>query len=658
MANNSRTKKSKSLAYFSLRLKVIILLLVFITSGLALFLFLADQIFKEDKIDFLYESSIGRAQSLIGQFKSTMDHYDLLADQIMTMLQEGNQPLPATLQSTDKPASLPNNDYAKILTEKLVNQDRETIFAAIIDRPGERDKGTNQTTEIPPSEGQSMAFKPTQFYFSKNLIDFGIQSQDKILNIPPRILFPAAQIQDKSIAVYSADHILEVPSIIIVKRYKLTNSFICLAISIESLMNEFSNDYLFTNALLEEGGQVFIGHNKSTNYSFAHKLFQSGESTNADVVHNTDGDRLYIGHSKLKKYRVMAVSYVSEKKVFSAIKDLHKKSILFAVMLLSFAIFSGFFFTNRVKEGLDNISDTITMMSEGKDPGETVVPTSDEIALLAQDINTFRVRFQQVLEEKVQQAIQRAKIEKEKEFSKPVSETCLPPETFQLENFEFACNVKYGAASAQSFIFIQPNEGKILFCIGKFNDTSGTLPLAQAFLKSSLMNFAATLNWPNMDIKIMSHLLNNNFYQTFRGKISGNFLLGIYSIQKRSLHYQSFGNEITPFIFNGQRPNEIAAMAPSLGPLLGRDEHLKGNDQQHLFTPHDFILMATQSTFEIQTEQNKNLGHKGILTYGVGAFKKFPAFIDGAHAFRNALNTLVNKGRQNTDFAWIFLKIS
>ncbi|MEK6623564.1 MAG: hypothetical protein AABY86_01265, partial [Bdellovibrionota bacterium] len=402
----AQNKKITGKFIFPIKLKIVLILLAFMLSGQGISLYLSDKIFRDDKKDFLYESVLGRANSLMAQFKNVIEHYELLADQI-TLLQE---------------------EKRYDLIEKIIEQERGLIFISLLERQSAITNVVPNTTNE-GLDGDNRQISIQKIFFSKNLIDFGIQSPDKINSLPPRILYPLSQIQDKSKTIYATDHILEVPSMIFVKRIKMGPQFVALAISLDLISNEFANDYLYSNLLWEEGGHTLIGAQKASHFGFIPTLFESGETSGADLVHTTDGEKLIIGHSKLKKYRLMVLSYTPESRAFSAMRELYRKALLFGLCLLSVAILISFLFGQRLRHALDNLINAVTSMKEGKDPGEIESISNDETALFAMELNQLRLNLGEQINSKVQTAVVKARSDKEKDLARAILDFASPLES-------------------------------------------------------------------------------------------------------------------------------------------------------------------------------------------------------------------------------------
>ncbi|MBI2522528.1 MAG: SpoIIE family protein phosphatase [Bdellovibrio sp.] len=608
---------------FPIKLKIVLILIAFMLSGQAISLYLSDRIFRDDKKDFLYESVLGRANSLMAQFKNIIEHYELLSDQI-ALLQEEKR-----------------ND----LIEKMVETDRGIIFVSILERQ-------STTKDGPEADGRQLGLQ--KMFFSKNLIEFGIQSPEKINSIPPRILYPISQIQDKSKTLYATDHILEVPSLIFVKRIKMGPQFIAVAISLDLISNEFANDYLYTNILWEEGGHILIGGQKANHFGFIPSLFESGETSGADLVHTTDGEKLIIGHSKLKKYRLMVLSYTPETRAFTAMRELYRKAVLFGVCLLSVAVLISFIFGQRFKNALDKLANAVEAMKQGKDPGEIESSSNDETALFAMELNQLRLNIAEHTNSKVQTAVVKARSDKEKDLARAILDYAAPFESATYGPIEIAGTLRPSIVYAGSFWYHTLHQDNLIFAIGKISEHSGHLSaLATTSLKSILLTISS--HNPQSALDCVNYV-NRTFHQIYKGKVVATLFFGVYNLSQQQLSYVSAGSEFAPIHFNLATPQELAALNLSPGPLLGKDKDSAFQEKTTTFKEQDILLILSPALYELKNDQAKPMGQKGLLSMMVMAFKKFPQFLDAYIAFKNAITGQQAKVQQAMDYAFLLIK--
>ncbi len=608
---------------FPIKLKIVFILLTFMFAGQSISLYLSDKIFRDDKKDFLYESVLGRANSLMDQFKNTIEHYELLADQI-TMLEE---------------------EKRFDLIEKMVETDRGIIFVSVL----ERQNGTKNGQE---AETRQLSLQ--KIFYSKNLIEFGIPSPEKINSIPPRILYPIAQIQDKPQALYSTDHILDVPSLIFVKRIKMGPQFIAVAISLDLISNEFANDYLYTNLLWEEGGRTLIGAQKANHFGFIPALFESGETSGADLVRTTDGEKLIIGHSKLKKYRLMVLSFTPESRAFSAMRELYRKSLLFGLCLLSVAVLIAFFFGQRFKNGLDYLANAVALMKEGKDPGEIVSLTNDETALFAMELNQLRLSLTEQINNKVNTAVIKARSEKEKDLARAILDFATPLESATYGNLEVVGSLRPSNVYGGSFLHHSLHQDNLIFAIGRISEQNGHLA---ALATTSLKSILATINshTPKKALECVTYI-NRSFYRAYKGKIVANMFFGVYNLTQHQLTYVSAGAEFAPLYFNLDSAQELAAVNLAPGPSIGKDVDSIFQEKSMTFKDQDILLTMSPALFELRNDQAKPMGQKGLLSMMVVAFKKFPNFLDAYIAFKNSIIGQQTKAQQPIDYALLMIK--
>ncbi|HAZ14589.1 MAG: hypothetical protein A2X86_00855 [Bdellovibrionales bacterium GWA2_49_15] len=608
---------------FPIKLKIVFILLAFLLAGQSISLYLSDKIFRDDKRDFLYESVLGRANSLMDQFKNTIEHYELLADQI----------------------ALLHGEKRHDLIEKMIETDRGIIFVSVLERQ-------NASKDGPDADTRQLSLQ--KMFFSRNLIEFGIQSPEKINSIPPRILYPVSQIQDKPKALYATDYILEVPSLIFVKRIKMGPQFIALSISLDLISNEFANDYLYSNILWEEGGHSLIGSQKAKHFGFIPALFESGETSGADLVHTTDGEKLIIGHSKLKKYRLMVLSYTPETRAFSAMRELYRKSLLFGLCLLSVAVLIAFVFGQRFKLALDNLANAVSVMKEGKDPGEIESVSNDETALFAMELNQLRLNLAEQINGKVQTAVVKARSDKEKELARAILDFASPFESATYGPIEIAGSLRPSVVYGGNFWYHALHQDNLIFAIGKISEQNGHLA---ALATTSLKSIILTINsHPPKNALECVNYINRSFFQIYKGKIVSTLFLGVYNLRQQQLSYVSAGSEFGPIHFNLARPQELAALNLTPGPSIGKEVDSTFQEKTMTFKEQDILLILSPALYELRNDQAKPMGQKGLLSMMVMAFKKFPQFLDAYIAFKNAITGQQAKVQQAMDYAFLLIK--
>ncbi len=460
---------------FSIKYKLLILLVLLPIFTLVLYLTLAIRLFESDKIAYVFDSSAAVSRTLASQTSSEIRAFTSILKPILRGYQASTRKF---------------NPMATSLFEQA-----PSIKAVLIEK-------------INPN---GLASIPTE------LTKEGIKWNPSILNQLRKVVCA------KGFAFSAGKTELEIVNGLFYLA-SCENKIEIIAIGqAPDLLQAFGKKSVYSNYLLDtDEGQIMGPPNESAiDFKALPFLATLTKSTLAETTSNVtipNGQELIVSAARIGIGNLLAISLVPKAIALSAVDALLWKSFLFLVCLISMAVIISVYASNKLTSTLRDLDQATGKIAEGDFNIHIGARSNDEVGRLATHFNQMAKEVSRLMSEN----ISKARMEKELETAKTVQETLFPPANGQWGKFKVSGFYEPASECGGDWWHYGKVGEKIFLWIG---DVTGHG--APAALVTSAAKSAATLieEIPAITPAAALALLNKSIYQTSGGKLNMTFFL-------------------------------------------------------------------------------------------------------------------------------------
>ncbi|MBT4761199.1 MAG: hypothetical protein HOO06_05815 [Bdellovibrionaceae bacterium] len=163
-----------------------------------------------------------------------------------------------------------------------------------------------------------------------------------------------------------------------------------------ALYESFVTPTTYKNFLLSKSKFLSMGPkyrlNKSDqfeigNMNFFDPILANRLPTGIAEISNFSGEQMLVSFAKVGISDLLVVAVAEKNKVMGIVKEIKYKSILFLISMLSFSIFIGVLSTNGIVNSLKKLSGKVNLMKAGNYGKSLPINSSDEVAELTEAVN-------------------------------------------------------------------------------------------------------------------------------------------------------------------------------------------------------------------------------------------------------------------------------
>lgn len=584
-------KKKRGL---SLKYKILILLTIVPVLTLSAYQLLAQKIFEQDKIAYVFDSTANMAASRSAQINTQLVS---VLNSCRTIFQE------YLLQG--KFASVSETSF----------QDEVSLDAVVV---YQRDPAT-------------ASFVKSGFLEKSPLMVMGFESQvDSQIN---RFL-EDTQKEGRLVRAPTQDDKLFVFEKIVDPKKNQTLIFM-IVVRLSEVAEVFSPNAAQKLYLISKSGQILFGpegtqgKNLSTIFSTSFLADSSAKvAVGAEEAEDDSGRKTLVSYSKVGFGDLIVVSTVAKDTALSALKILLKKSIVFFVILICLTIIVSLIASGTVTQALKSLFDATQKVSEGDFNIRVNVKSTDEVGALADNFNIMAAEVARLLE----QTAEKARMEGELQTAKTVQETLFPEAVAKIG--PLAISGFYEPASecgGDWWHYCQVGE-RVFLWIG---DATGHG--APAALITSAAKSASTII-ERLDIgpgQAMS-LLNRAIYDVSKGKIMMTFFLASFDLNTHTLTYANASHEAPYLIKKAEGPpkkKDLISLNEVINPRLGQKRDTEYEEVSIQLDLGDAIFFYTDGIPDIQNPDFEAWGEREFIKTLVGTQKDYPNVVQARDRF-------------------------
>lgn len=553
--------------------------------ALGSYLFIALNIFKEDKLAYVFDSSSNMSASMSTQLRIQLNSV-LRSSQILFQDFLSNKRFTEMSQKVFDG----ENSIEAILVFKKKGQDSQFVKQGVLEKtPDLADNYWEHWSGMAPA-----------------LMEQAIQKKRLVKNKPhdDRLLILEAVSNGESkdnyvfAIVYQASVIKEI--------FSATKSM--QAFVVDSL-----GSVIFGPPELE-------GHLLSEQFPMNYLNAESKKiSQGAETVKNKSGEELLTSYSKVGFSDLSVVTVVEQKKALSATQVLMRKSFIFFVIMISFTAIISLLASRTLTESLTKLFDATKKVSEGQFDFQVNIKSNDEIGTLANNFNLMAVEVSRLLS----QTAEKARMENELQTAKTVQETLFPESKAKIGPLSISGFYEPASECGGDWWHYCQIGEQVFLWIG---DATGHGAPA-ALMTSAAKSASSIIQRLDVTPAEALELLNRCIYDVSKGQIMMTFFLAAFDLRTSILTYTNASHE-APFLIRksalSPTKKDLVSLNEVNSPRLGQARETKYGQTSIQLGPEDLVFFYTDGVQDIRDNENNPWGEREFIKTLVQSNKDFP----------------------------------
>lgn len=559
---------------FPIRYKLILTLTLIPVITLALYLLLAVDLFKKDKIAYVFDSSItntraiaaqvrAEVESLISNMQPVLEGYDFSSnefDRISKSIFQKNPRFRLILvydandgNSLKKVGFLTKQGASDLLLNQYQNQISEVL------RESNKEK-----LAIVPVGGQSTELFAALFYRS-----------------------PKDQKRWIIVTLTQAQTLIEV-----FRQSEMYKTFL-LGANGKMLFAPSAETASQQQPLINEATAARSSSSPEEAKEFTSR---NGVSWLATFVATGVGD-------------LTVASLVEKRAALAAVESLWLKSILFFVALLAATVIVSVVASQKITEALRQLYLATRKIADGDFNIQVQSRSSDEVGSLAVGFNSMAKEVARLMKE----TAEKARMENELKTAQIVQENLLPPLCSTLGAIEIAGFFEPASEIGGDWWHYCEIGDKIFFWIG---DATGHGAPA-ALITSAAKSASAIIEcFPQITPSKALYLMNRAIYETSKSKFMMTFFLGALDKNTGTLTYSNASHD-PPFYLKSSNQNlsksDIVLLNAVNNPRLGEQKNIQFKETTIQLEPGDTIILYTDGVIDVSNKEGKPWGERRFV---------------------------------------------
>jgi sigma-B regulation protein RsbU (phosphoserine phosphatase) len=572
-----------------LRTKILILLTVIPLLTLALYLLLAIEVFKNDKIAYVFETSSGVAKGLAAQTNSTLH----------------------SILSSSKPV------MQEFILEKDFSELSRKIFESDIDIDWMAAYVSSSETLFPEQKSIIEKISGTA---SVELSAFG--------NLNP--IFTEVRLQNRLIRVpFKDDRVLMVERVL--NPESKSEVFFLIMCRLPEILSTFKTPSGVESYLINDQGFVLFGPAGTeatylaTKYEtdFLERAKEKKVSFGTDLLKSQSGKEFLGSFAQLNHANLFVVSFVDKQEALNAVVVLVRKSAIFFLMLLCVTTIVALIGSGSITKAITKLVEATKKVAEGEFDIKVEVKSRDEVGSLADSFNAMAAEVSRLMLE----TAEKARMEGELKTAQTVQETLFPEANHDFKDFRVSGHYEPASECGGDWWHYCKVENKVYLWIG---DATGHGAPA-ALITSAAKSAATIIERLNVEPAHALRLMNRAIYDVSKGKIMMTFFLASYDSVTKKLLYSNASHE-APFLI---KKTEGKLLKKNLIPLnevnnprLGQAIDTEYEQTEIQLDEGDRILFYTDGIPDINNQKNEAWGERNFLKSILKNSTDFPPILD------------------------------
>ncbi len=348
----------------------------------------------------------------------------------------------------------------------------------------------------------------------------------------------------------------------------------------------------------------------------------------AETARAANGTELLVSYSKAGFGDLTVVTTVQKEKALGAMQILIRKSLIFFGILIAVTVILSLFASKGLTGALTDLFAATKKVSEGDFNIRVPVNSTDEVGSLAENFNTMAAEVARLLD----QTAEKARMESELQTAKTVQETLFPETRAQIGPLSIAGFYEPASECGGDWWHYCQIGQKIFLWIG---DATGHGAPA-ALITSAAKSASTIIERLNISPAKALELLNRSIYDVSKGRIMMTFFLASFDLDTGELVYCNASHEAPYLIRKGEGPlkkKDLIPLNDVNNPRLGQARDSLYEQTTVQVEMGDAVFFYTDGIPDIQNPANEAWGEREFVKALVAANKDYPSVSDSVERF-------------------------
>jgi len=379
----------------------------------------------------------------------------------------------------------------------------------------------------------------------------------------------------------------------------------------EDLLSNYENGGLYKTYLVSKtDGTVAFGPDDELMLEGLNQKLKSPLPEGTAAMAGKDNQTYLMSYAATGIGDLDVVSYVNEKSALKAVEVLVLKSLMFFLALIASTVIISVIASGKLTAQLRELFEATDKIASGDFTVKIHARSHDEIGVLAQNFTAMAGEISRLMSE----TAQKARMENELATVKTVQETLFPPSNSSFGPVEIVGHFEPASECGGDWWNYSHIGNKVYLWIG---DATGHGAPA-ALITSAARSAAAVIeNLPNITPSQGLKMMNHAIHQTSKGKINMTFFLGCLDLTTGKLRYSSASHD-PPYWMKKRvgsllKKKDLIPLMDVNGLRLGEKPETAYEEAEVQLEAGDLIFFYTDGIMDIQAPSNEKWGERTFL---------------------------------------------
>ena len=558
----------------SIRYKLLILMLSITAISLAAFLALAVNLFKQDKIAYIFDSSAANSKGLANQIRTELKMHSSLLDLFVSGYDFDQK-------TFNKNAMAVFNKNENLLQVSLSQWDGQSFTNIASIKKPQLEKSPEKALDALVDQVEKQAYQDT--------ISFQIYAGD--INY---MIFAQKLVIEGDSAPY----------------------FIVSIDREEGVSELLKKSPIYDNYMARADGQILLQSKKDlstknlSEWEYFKKISAGNLPDGASETTNITGQPSLGSFARVGIANLIAISSIEKSLALRAIDALLFKAGIFFILLMCLAMPIAMFASNQVTSRLTDLDAATTELAGGNFEVSLDTKSKDEVGSLSKNFNTMVSKISVLMKDNVE----KARMEKELETAKVVQDTLFPEKNSILEPVQISGYYEPASECGGDWWYYFKSGNRVFVCIGDATGHGASAALITSAARSAVSLIETS---PTITPASFLQMLNRAIYVSSKGHIQMTFFVACIDPEKNKMTYANASHNAPYLIKKSAEPIKKKDLLPLLsedqGFRLGQEISSRYAEVTIDFAAGDRLFLYTDGLTDIESPSGKVWEERGLI---------------------------------------------
>lgn len=642
----------QQLKSLSIRVKILLLLTLLPLFVLGAYLFIAIEVFQNDKIAYVFEGTSSFSKTLSLQTSTDLNSILTTARPILQDFGERQSfgPVSRSIIQVESPviwiAAFSQDETGKFVQRAIVSRDaagvptelppkNQTTVQPLAPTATPIVAATGISGELTAGSGAIAASGVLTEPIAVSPTPVPAQAAARIAAAPTASQLKLDQILAKGGVLEAVPHAKRIVTIPLKEDALLLGEYVddplngrryifLIYAKSEDLFQAFRVPGASENFLVDSTGRILIGPSGvegqalESRFSVGFLGKESVQPAGTEEVVDPKGESFLVSFARINFGQLAVVSAVPKKAALQAVSILIRKSLIFFAVLICVTVIVSLVASKTLTAALNQLFQATQRVAQGRFDIRVKVNSNDEVGSLATSFNKMAAEVSRLMSE----TAEKARMETELRTAQTVQETLFPPVQAQISDLSVVGYYEPASECGGDWWHYNWVNGKVFLWIG---DATGHGAPA-ALITSAAKSASTIIENLRVDPATALDLLNRSIYDISKGKIMMTFFLACYDPKTRVLTYSNASHEAPYLIRKNENPPKKRDLIPLNevnNPRLGQSRETRYTQTQIDLGEGDRILFYTDGIPDIQNPKKEAWGEREFIKSILAANKDY-----------------------------------